>query len=146
MSLKRALSARESQQKNCLSIQVSALTVMTVGINVPIYRVEICSPWCNIQKQICHPSYGEITITADRDIGKPQVTEQKRGRCESRERACDSSPQTRNSSLLTGGGRLTPVLRAAGEGEDHGGENWKDVNKLLVRIQQLVPWQRLYMW
>lgn len=145
MSLKGALSARESQQKNCLSIQVSALTVMTVGLNVPIYRVEICSPWCNIQKQICHPSYGEITITADRDIGKPQVMEQKQDRCESRERVIHRT-DTKHNSLLTGGGRLTPVLRAAGEGEDQEGENWKDINKLLVRIQQLVPWQRSCMW
>lgn len=77
VSLKGALGARESWEQNCFSIQVSSTTVMTVGLNVSIYRVEICSPGCNIQKQICHPLYREITITADRDISKPQVMEQK---------------------------------------------------------------------
>lgn len=77
VSLRGTLRARESRLKNCFSIQVSSTPVMTVGLNVSIYRVEICSPWCNIQKQICHPLYREIATTADRDIGKCQVMEQK---------------------------------------------------------------------
>jgi hypothetical protein len=77
VTLKGMLLQDKAGKRNCFPPQVSSTTVMTASLNVSIYRVEICSPWCNIQKQICHPLHGEITIAADRDISKPQVMGQK---------------------------------------------------------------------
>lgn len=107
----------KARKRNCFSPQVSSITAMAVSLNVSIYRVEICSPWCNIQKQICHPLYGEITITADRDISKPQVMGQETEQI-LKLRGCDSSPQTPATSLSIGGCGLTPVFRDLGNSQD----------------------------